>query len=97
MENKKVQEKAVPTGKQEKKSIHRQFEGEVVSVREDKTIHVLVKTIKMHQKYKKQYTTSKKYAVHDEKNDAKLGDLVVFQECRPLSKTKRWRLVKIVK
>lgn len=79
------------------KTMHRQFEGVVVSVAEQKTIHVLVKTIKMESKYKKQFVVTKKYAVHDEKNDAKLGDTVVFQECRPLSKTKRWRLVSIKK
>ncbi|OGH60203.1 MAG: 30S ribosomal protein S17 [Candidatus Magasanikbacteria bacterium RIFCSPHIGHO2_01_FULL_33_34] len=80
-----------------KKSIHRQFEGEVVSVAEHKTIHVSVKTKKMHPKYKKQYTTSKKYAVHDEKNIAQVGDVVSFLECRPISKTKKWRLVKVIK
>ncbi|MDP2692475.1 MAG: 30S ribosomal protein S17 [bacterium] len=80
-----------------KKAIHRQFEGEVLSVAENKTIHVRVQTRKMHPKYKKQYSTSKKYAVHDEKNIAKVGDVVSFLECRPLSKTKRWRLIKVIK
>lgn len=75
----------------------RQFEGTVVSTSEDKTIHVLVQTINMHQKYRKQYTTNKKYAVHDEKNTAKVGDTVRFTECRPMSKTKRWRINNIVK
>lgn len=75
----------------------RQFEGSVVSTREDKTIHVLVETVKMHQKYRKQYTTGKKYAVHDEKQAAKEGDWVRFEECRPMSKTKRWRLTEVVK
>ena len=83
--------------KKEKKAIRRQFEGEVVSVVENKTIHVLVKSIKMHPKYKKQYVTSKKYAVHDEKNEARVADKVVFEECRPISKTKKWRLVKKTK
>ncbi len=82
---------------EKKKKIHRQFGGEVVSVAENKTIHVLVKSIKMHPKYKKQYTTSKKYAVHDENNEAQIGNKVVFEECRPLSKTKRWHLIKVVK
>ncbi len=80
-----------------KKAVHRQFEGDVVSVAENKTIHVKVLTKKMHPKYKKQYSTSKKYAVHDEKNEAKLGDRVLFQECRPISKTKKCRLVKVIK
>ena len=71
----------------------RQFQGEVVSEKENKTIHVLVHRMKMHPKYKKQYKVSRKYAVHDEKNQAKVGDKVLFRECRPLSKTKKWRLI----
>ncbi len=77
--------------------IRRQFTGVVVSVAENKTIHVLVRERKMHKKYQKQYWVSEKYAVHDEQNAANVGDTVVFQECRPLSKTKRWRLVSIAK
>lgn len=77
-------------------AMHRRFEGEVVKVSGEKTISVLVKTTKTHPKYKKQYVVSKKYAVHDEKNVANAGDTVVFEECRPLSKNKRWRLVTVV-
>lgn len=79
--------------KEIKKVQHRRLEGIVVSVREHKTIHVCVTTIKMHPKYKKQYSTKKKYAVHDEYGKAKLGDAVVFEACRPISKTKSWTLV----
>jgi len=93
MESEKPKTKKMTTAK---KALHRQFNGVVVSVVENKTIHVLVKSIKIHPKYKKQYMTSKKYAVHDENNIAKLEDKVVFEECRPLSKTKKWRLIKIV-
>ena len=82
---------------EEKKTIKRIFEGEVVKKAQDKTVSVLVKTRKMHPKYRKQYVESKKYAVHDEKNIAKEGDVISFQECRPYSKTKRWRLIKVVK
>ncbi len=74
---------------------HRRFEGEVVSTKEQKTIHVLVNTIKTHPKYHKQYTRSRMYPVHDEKGVAQVGDVVVFEECRPLSKTKRWTLVSV--
>ncbi|PIT86172.1 MAG: 30S ribosomal protein S17 [Candidatus Magasanikbacteria bacterium CG10_big_fil_rev_8_21_14_0_10_43_6] len=74
----------------------RQFSGVVVSVAENKTIHVLVRVRRMHKKYKKQHWVNTKYAVHDEKNDAKNGDTVIFKECRPMSKTKRWRLISIV-
>ncbi len=80
----------------QKTVIHRKFQGTVVQAGADKTINVLVKTVKMHPKYRKQYVSTKKYAVHDEKNQAKIGDTVIFQECRPLSKTKRWTLVKII-
>lgn len=80
-----------------KEVVRRQFDGVVVSATENKTIHVSVDSIKMNSKYQKQYTTRKKYAVHDEKNEAKVGDAVLFEECRPLSKTKKWRLVSILK
>lgn len=75
----------------------RRFEGEVVGANAAKTIHVTVKTIKMHPKYHKQYMTAEKYPVHDEHGRAGVGDFVVFEECRPLSKTKRWTLVTILK
>ena len=75
----------------------RQFEGEVVGTGAQKTIRVVVKTTKIHPKYRKQYVRTKAYAVHDERGEAKPGDTVSFQECRPLSKTKRWRLLRIVK
>ena len=77
------------------KTIARTFEGAVVSKAGDKTLTVLVETRKLNVKYQKQYSTRKKYAVHDEKNQAVPGDVVVFQECRPLSKRKRWNLVRI--
>ena len=59
----------------------------------DKTIVVKVDRVKNHSKYKKQYTVSRNYKVHDEKGTGKVGDIVEFIECRPMSKTKRWRLV----
>lgn len=75
---------------------HRQFTGVVVGVSGKKTIRVRVETIRMHSKYRKQYVASRDYAVHDEKNAATIGNQVQFHETRPLSKTKRWRLMKIV-
>ncbi|MFA6428666.1 MAG: 30S ribosomal protein S17 [Candidatus Buchananbacteria bacterium] len=77
--------------------IFRKFIGEVVSAKMQKTIVVKVVTLKWHSKYGKQYKVFTKYKVHDEKNEAKVGQIVEFVECRPLSKDKRWRLVKIVK
>lgn len=74
----------------------RAFRGVVVSDAMDKTIVVKVDTVKVHAKYKKQYVSSKKYKVHDEKNEAKTGNLVTFIETRPLSKEKRWRLEQII-
>jgi small subunit ribosomal protein S17 len=63
--------------------------GVVVSDVMDKTIVVKVDTLKTHSKYRKQYTSSKKYKVHDETNQYKVGDKVTFKECRPYSKDKR--------
>ena len=74
--------------------IRRKFSGVVVSDKSDKTIVVKVDTVKIHPKYKKRYTLSRKYKVHDEKNEFKTGDKVSFVECRPLSRDKRWRVVK---
>ncbi|MBI2436714.1 MAG: 30S ribosomal protein S17 [Candidatus Magasanikbacteria bacterium] len=74
----------------------RRLEGVVVSVKEHKTIHVCVTTIKMHPKYNKQFSTKKNYAVHDEHARAQLGDKVVCEACRPMSKTKSWTLVKVL-
>lgn len=78
-------------------AIKREFEGTVVSAKTEKTLQVRVETVKMHSKYKKQYVTSKKYAVHDEKGVAKEGDVVRFREGRPYSKTKRWYVTAVVK
>ena len=70
--------------------------GKVVSSAGDKTITVLVETYKNAKKYNKRVKYSKKYAAHDEKNEAKNGDIVRIAETRPLSKTKHYRLVEIV-
>ena len=71
--------------------------GKVVSDKADKTITVLVETYKTDRIYKKRVKYSKKYSAHDEKNEAKVGDTVRIMETRPLSRKKRFRLVKIVK
>ncbi|RYM04828.1 30S ribosomal protein S17 [Sporolactobacillus sp. THM7-7] len=70
--------------------------GRVVSDKMDKTITVLVETYKKHSLYGKRVKYSKKFKAHDEKNQAKAGDIVEIMETRPLSKDKRFRLVKIV-
>jgi small subunit ribosomal protein S17 len=73
--------------------IHRKFSGVVTSDKMEKTIVVAVDQVKVHPKYQKRYTVTKKYKVHDEKNQFKVGDKVNFVECRPLSKDKRWRVI----
>ena len=75
----------------------RSFEGAVVKISGAKTISVKVNSVKMHPKYHKQYTISRKFAVHDEKLIAKVGDIVRFVECRPISKAKRWTLKEVIK
>lgn len=74
--------------------IKKKFDGIVTSDKMDKTIVVRVDRVKQHPKYKKRYTVSRNYKVHDEKNECKEGDKVSFTECRPLSKDKRWRVIK---
>ena len=70
--------------------------GVVVSLSGDKTITVQIEYRKHHPKYGKMMTIHKKLHCHDEKNEAGLGDTVRVMETRPLSKTKRWRLMEIV-
>ena len=70
--------------------------GKVVSAKCDKTITVLVETYKNHPLYGKRVKYSKKYVAHDENNVAKEGDTVRIAATRPLSKTKRYELVKVV-
>lgn len=72
------------------------FTGVVVSDKADKTIVVLVTTDKKHPLYSKRVMKTKKFHAHDEENIAHEGDLVQIMECRPLSATKRFRLVKVL-
>ena len=74
----------------------RELVGKVVSDKTDKTITVLVETYKKDPLYGKRVKYSKKYAAHDEKNEAKTGDKVRIVETRPISKNKHFRLVEIV-
>ena len=71
----------------------RQLQGVVVSDKANKTITVLVERQFLHPVYKKTIRTTKKYAAHDEANQAKIGDLVTIEESKPISKSKRWILV----
>ncbi len=80
-----------------KRNERKVYQGQVVSDKTDKTISVAVETLKVHPKYGKRIRYTKTYKVHDEDNRAKEGDIVRIMETRPLSKTKRFRLVDIVK
>ncbi len=73
--------------------IQRKFRGTVVSAAPEKTIVVAVERSKIHPRYLKRFKVTKKYQVHDEKNQYKVGDVVTFVETRPLSKHKRWRVI----
>ncbi|ART74679.1 30S ribosomal protein S17 [Sutcliffiella horikoshii] len=72
------------------------YTGRVVSDKMDKTITVLVETYKTHALYGKRVKYSKKYKAHDENSMAKTGDIVKIMETRPLSSTKRFRLLEVV-
>jgi len=66
------------------------LKGTVVSDKMDKTIVVLVERIKEHKQYRKRYKVSKRYKAHDAENKYHLDDKVMIQECRPISKDKKW-------
>jgi len=75
----------------------RTVEGIVTSDKMTQTITVLVERTYKHPKYGKYIRKAKKYHAHDEEGTAKTGDLVEIAECRPISKLKRWRLVRVVR
>ena len=79
------------------KSRRQQKVGRVVSNKTDKTIVVVVESLKKHRIYKRTYKQTKRFHAHDEQNVCQIGDLVRIEESRPLSKLKRWRLIEIVK
>ena len=79
---------------QEKRT--RELVGKVVSDANDKTVTVLVETYKKDKLYGKRVKYSKKFAAHDAKNEAGIGDIVRIAETRPLSKTKHFRLVEVI-
>ncbi|GAA3719856.1 30S ribosomal protein S17 [Salinicoccus jeotgali] len=80
----------------ESKTERKVYQGRVVSDKMDKTITVVVETQKRHPIIGKRVKYSKKHKAHDENNTAKTGDIVRIEETRPLSATKRFRLVEIV-
>ena len=70
--------------------------GKVISDKMDKTVVVAIEEIEQHKLYKKPVKRTVKFHTHDEKNDAHVGDKVSLMETRPLSKTKRWRVVEVI-
>ena len=79
-----------------KEKIIRQESGRVISSSRDKTITVLIERKVKHPMYKKILRRSSKIHAHDENNDSTAGDLVTIQECRPISKSKSWKLVNVI-
>ncbi len=80
----------------ETRNLRKERAGVVSSNKMDKTITVAIKWKEKHPIYGKFVNKTKKYHAHDEKNECNIGDLVRIMETRPLSKTKRWRLVEII-
>lgn len=78
------------------RGIKRQMVGTVVSNKADKTVTVLVERLVKHKIYHKIMRRRNKFAAHDERNDCQIGDRVLITESRPVSKSKRWRVAKIV-
>ncbi len=93
-----TQQTAQTTGTQKAQKGRRQQKvGTVVSNKMNKTIVVVVESLKKHRIYKRTYKQTKRFQAHDEENVCQVGDVVRIEETRPLSKMKRWRLVEIVK
>ena len=76
--------------------VRRAVRGSVISARMDKSITVLVVRQFKHPLYKKYIRRSTRLHAHDENNDCKEGDTVLIEECRPLSKTKSWRVIRVL-
>ena len=79
-----------------KRLLKRQMVGTVVSAKMDKTVIVLVERLVKHRLYKKYIRRRAKFAAHDENNASRIGDKVLIIQSRPISKTKKWRVSKIV-
>jgi len=72
------------------------YTGKVVSCKENKTIKVLITSYRTHRLYGKRVISTAKFTAHDENNEARIGDVVRIMETRPLSRTKHYRLLKII-
>jgi small subunit ribosomal protein S17 len=81
---------------EQKATRQRERQGVVVSDVMDKTIVVQVSAVKPHAQYAKVMRTTGRLKAHDEKNEARIGDTVLVRECRPLSRDKTWRLIRVL-
>ncbi len=84
------------TGEELARGTRRVLRGLVTSAKMDKTIVITVTSLKQHPLYKRTMKRSKKFKAHDENNECGTGDSVEIMECRPLSKEKSWRLIRVV-
>lgn len=75
----------------------KQLQGKIVSDKMQKTVVVCVERWVYHPKYKKRYLKSKRYKVHNEKEEYKIGDKIIIEECDPISKDKKWKIVEKIK
>jgi small subunit ribosomal protein S17 len=89
-------EKAVGEGPAAERNRRKVRVGKVISDKMDKTAVVTIDRVIKHPTYKRYIRRTKKYVIHDEENQCKVGDIVRFMETRPLSKSKRWRLLEVV-
>jgi len=80
----------------EQEKVARSISGVVISNKMDKTVTVLVERLEKHALYKKYIRKSTKLHAHDESNECNEGDTVQIEECRPLSKSKSWRVINVV-
>ena len=80
----------------DQEKIARSISGLVISNKMDKTVTVLVERLEKHQMYKNYIRKSTQLHAHDESNDCNEGDTVQIEECRPLSKSKSWRVIEVV-
>jgi small subunit ribosomal protein S17 len=81
---------------EQRATIQRERQGVVVSDKMDKTIVVQVSAVKPHAQYGKVVRTTSRLKAHDEQNEARMGDTVLVRECRPLSRDKTWRLIRVL-
>ena len=72
----------------------RKIQGKVVSVKMPKTLVVEAERVKQHPKYRKRFKVHKRYKAHYEEGEFKVGDQVIIEECRPISKDKKWKIIK---